>query len=61
MYEIWLIEEGGERILVRNDVTDEKHAKSLIDMANQGAEIRGEKRSYEAIYVSNQGAVAGAI
>lgn len=51
MYEIWLVEEKGNRVLVRNDVIDGQHAQRLIDAANHGAQLSGEKRRYEVVQV----------
>ncbi|MDN7577442.1 hypothetical protein QZM25_33035 [Burkholderia contaminans] len=44
--EIWRIHESGERVLVRDDIEDPKHARSLAEMANHGAKLNGENYSY---------------
>lgn len=49
MYEIWMVESDGRRVLVRDDVVDAKHAEALVEMANHGASLRGEAHRYEAL------------
>ncbi|WP_207002609.1 hypothetical protein [Trinickia mobilis] len=49
MYEIWIIEANGERVFVRNDVTDQRLARELVSQANRGAAIRGEAHRYVAV------------
>ncbi|MDK0999556.1 hypothetical protein ACO2TQ_35115 [Burkholderia sp. OKR4-1] len=44
--EIWRIHESGERVLVRDDIEDLKHANSLAEMGSHGATLNGEKYSY---------------
>ncbi|VWC79436.1 hypothetical protein BLA39750_01086 [Burkholderia lata] len=44
--EIWRIHESGERVLVRDDIRDLKHANSLAEMGNHGAMLNGENYSY---------------
>ncbi|VVE75862.1 hypothetical protein PCA31118_05079 [Pandoraea captiosa] len=53
MYEIWVVENDGRRVLVRDDVVDSKHADALVKVANHGAELRGEGHRYEAVRVQN--------
>ncbi|WP_374621428.1 hypothetical protein [Pandoraea sp.] len=43
MYEIWVVEENGKRVLVRDDVVDSKHASDLVQVANRGAGRRISK------------------
>lgn len=47
MYDIWLIEESGKRMLVRENV-DLDLARALVNTANHGADLRGEAHSYVA-------------
>ncbi|WP_301233265.1 hypothetical protein [Pandoraea cepalis] len=51
MYEIWVVEEDGKRVLVRDDVVDPTHANALVEMGNHGAGLRGEGHRYEAVPV----------
>ncbi|MGR9587060.1 hypothetical protein [Pandoraea sputorum] len=51
MYEIWVVEDDGRRVLVRDDVVDSKHADALVEMANHGARLRGEIHRYEALCI----------
>lgn len=50
MFNIWLIEETGERTLVRENVNAEL-ARALVDSGNHGAKIRGLAHSYESVPV----------
>jgi hypothetical protein len=49
VYEIWLIEANGERVLVRDDVLDPNLAQTLVSCGNQGAALRGQAHRYEAV------------
>ncbi|MGS1035943.1 GNAT family N-acetyltransferase (plasmid) [Burkholderia glumae] len=49
MFEIWVIEADGKRVMVRDDVADGSLARVLVSEGNSGAAIRGEARRYVAV------------
>jgi hypothetical protein len=53
LFEIWLVEADGRRILVRNDVTDKSHAQALVCLGNHGAAERGLLHSYVTVPVQD--------
>lgn len=49
MYEIWCIEANGERVLVRDDVSDKILARALVDQGNHGATVGGMTHRYHVV------------
>lgn len=47
MYDIYLIEADGKRVLVRENVALTL-ARAIVNIANHGASVRGEAHSYVA-------------
>ena len=50
MFNIWVVEETGERVLVRENVNAEL-ARALVHSGNHGAKVRGLAHSYESVPV----------
>ena len=48
MFKIWCIEANGDRVLVRDDVSDPALARALVCQGNNGARIRCEAHCYLA-------------
>ena len=48
MFKIWCVEASGQRVLVRDDVSDPELALALVSEGNNGARIRGETYRYVA-------------
>jgi hypothetical protein len=49
MFEIWAIEADGKRVLVRDDVSEGRLARALVNEGNNGTAIRGEPHRYVAV------------
>ncbi len=49
MFEIWLIEGDGKRVLVRDDVVDLSLVRALVSQGNDGTAIRGELHRHVAV------------
>lgn len=53
-YAIWCIEPDGSRQLVRDDLTDKRHADQLVAHGNHGAEVRKMGHRYLVEPVAGQ-------